>query len=61
MPKDSLFHNAGQVLLEMDNGAGMSQEMGELLLRDLRARTASLEALDGPLPKQRPQVAAFAH
>ncbi|HXR14181.1 MAG TPA: glutamate decarboxylase [Solirubrobacteraceae bacterium] len=41
--------------------AGMSQEMGELLLRDLRARTASLEALDGPLPKQRPQVAAFAH
>jgi glutamate decarboxylase len=41
--------------------AGMSQEMGDLLLRDLRSRTALLEALDGPLPKHRPQVAAFAH
>jgi glutamate decarboxylase len=41
--------------------AGMSQEMGELLLRDLRSRTAILESLDGPLPRQRPQVAAFAH
>ena len=30
--------------------AGMSHEMGDLLLRDLRARTAALEALDGPLP-----------
>ena len=41
--------------------AGMSREMGDLLLRDLRTRTSMLEALDGPLPKQRPQVAAFAH
>jgi len=41
--------------------AGMSQEMGDLLLRDLRSRTALLESLDAPLPKQRPQVAAFAH
>jgi glutamate decarboxylase len=41
--------------------AGMSQEMGELLLRDLRARTAALEALDGPLPASRPQVSSFAH
>ena len=41
--------------------AGMSHEMGELLLRDLRARTAALEALDGPLPRGREQVSAFAH
>jgi glutamate decarboxylase len=41
--------------------AEMSHEMGELLLRDLRARTAALEALDGPLPRGREQVSAFAH
>jgi glutamate decarboxylase len=41
--------------------AGMSKEMGDLLLRDLRARTAGLESLKGPLPPGRPQVAAFAH
>jgi glutamate decarboxylase len=41
--------------------AGMSHEMGDLLLRDLRAHTAALEALDGPLPRSRPQVSAFAH
>jgi hypothetical protein len=35
--------------------------MADLLLRDLRTRTASLEALDGPLPASRPQIAAFAH
>jgi len=41
--------------------AGMSREMADLLLRDLRSRTALLEALDGPLPASRPQVSAFAH
>ena len=41
--------------------AGMSHEMGDLLLHDLRDRTARLEALDGPLPRGREQVAAFAH
>jgi glutamate decarboxylase len=41
--------------------AGMTHEMGDLLLRDLRSHTAALEALDGPLPHNRPQVAAFAH
>jgi glutamate decarboxylase len=41
--------------------AGMSHEMADLLLRDLRSRTALLESLDGPLPPSRPQVAAFAH
>jgi glutamate decarboxylase len=41
--------------------AGMSNEMADLLLRDLRQRTAMLEALDAPLPASRPQVAAFAH
>jgi glutamate decarboxylase len=41
--------------------AGMSRDMGEMLLSDLRSRTATLESLEAPLPKQRPQVAAFAH
>jgi glutamate decarboxylase len=41
--------------------AEMSHQMGELLLHDLRARTAALEALDGPLPRGREQVSAFAH
>src|SRR5665213_372808 len=33
--------------------AGMNQEMGDLLLRDLRAHTAGLEALRAPLPDGR--------
>ena len=41
--------------------AGMSHEMGELLLRDLRAQTAELESLTAPLPDGRRQVSAFAH
>ena len=41
--------------------AGMSHEMADLLLRDLRSRTALLEALSGPLPPSRPQVSAFSH
>ena len=41
--------------------AGMSMDMGDMLLRDLRARTEALESLRSPLPPQRPQVAAFAH
>jgi glutamate decarboxylase len=41
--------------------AGMSHEMADLLLRDLRTRTAMLEELAGPLPPSRPQVSAFAH
>ena len=41
--------------------AGMTNEMGELLLRDLRTTTHGLESLDGPLPGNRPQTKAFAH
>jgi hypothetical protein len=41
--------------------AGMSHEMGELLLRDLRSLTTGLESLRAPLPDGRPQVSAFAH
>jgi glutamate decarboxylase len=41
--------------------AGMSHEMADLLLGDLRTRTAMLEGLSGPLPSSRPQVSAFAH
>jgi glutamate decarboxylase len=41
--------------------AEMNHEMGELLLRDLRTRTAELEALECPLPRGREQVSAFAH
>jgi glutamate decarboxylase len=41
--------------------AGMSHEMAELLLRDLRTSTALFEELTGPLPPSRPQVSAFAH
>ena len=41
--------------------AGMSHEMADLLLRDLRTHTAALEALDAPLPASRAQVSAFAH
>jgi glutamate decarboxylase len=39
----------------------MNHEMGDVLLRDLRTRTAELEALDGPLPRGRERVSAFAH
>jgi hypothetical protein len=35
--------------------------MADLLLGDLRTRTAMLEGLSGPLPSSRPQVSAFAH
>ncbi|HEY7965864.1 MAG TPA: glutamate decarboxylase [Solirubrobacteraceae bacterium] len=41
--------------------AGMTHEMADLLLRDLRTRTQALESLDGPLPGNRPQAKAFAH
>ena len=41
--------------------AGMSFEMADLLLRDLRARTAALEKLRAPLPPGRKQVSAFSH
>jgi glutamate decarboxylase len=41
--------------------AGMNHEMGDLLLRDLRAHTAKLETLRAPLPAGRDQVSAFAH
>jgi glutamate decarboxylase len=41
--------------------AGMSQDMADMLLRDLRSHTETLESLDAPLPAKRPQVAAFAH
>ena len=41
--------------------AGMTHEMGELLLHDLRALTVALESLDGPLPASRRQVSAFSH
>ena len=41
--------------------AGMSHEMADLLLRDLRTATEMLEGLSGPLPSSRPQVSAFAH
>jgi len=35
--------------------AGMTHDMGDLLLRDLRAQTASLEALEQPLPQRSPE------
>jgi glutamate decarboxylase len=41
--------------------SGMNRDMGDLLLRDLRASTAALEALKAPLPDGRPQASAFAH
>ncbi len=41
--------------------AGMTNEMADLLLRDLRTKTTQLESLERPLPASRPQVAAFAH
>ena len=41
--------------------AGMSHEMADLLLRDLRSRTALLEALSAHCRRTRPQVSAFSH
>ena len=41
--------------------AGMSFDMADLLLGDLRSRTAALEALDGPLPPSRERASAFRH
>jgi glutamate decarboxylase len=41
--------------------AGMSFEMADLLLADLRSRTAALEALDGPLPDTSGRAQAFRH
>jgi glutamate decarboxylase len=40
--------------------AGMSHDMADLLLRDLRDRTAFFESLDGPLPRPA-QTEAFSH
>ncbi|MGH2852052.1 MAG: glutamate decarboxylase [Solirubrobacteraceae bacterium] len=41
--------------------AGMNHEMGDLLVRDLKSQTATLENLRAPLPAGRDQVSAFAH
>jgi glutamate decarboxylase len=42
--------------------AGMTQDMADLFLRDLRAQTASLEALGHPLPERTPEEReAFRH
>ncbi len=42
--------------------AGMTHEMADLLLDDLRAQTEFLESLDAPLPSERTeQRQAFAH
>jgi glutamate decarboxylase len=42
--------------------AGMTRDMADLFLRDLRAQTASLEALDEPLPQRTPEEReAFRH
>jgi glutamate decarboxylase len=42
--------------------AGMTHEMADLLLSDLRTETESLQSLDGPLPRERKTGrAAFAH
>jgi glutamate decarboxylase len=40
--------------------AGMTHEMADRLLDDLRKQTEFLESLDGPLPSER-QHEAFAH
>jgi glutamate decarboxylase len=40
--------------------AGMTHEMADLLLDDLRTQTHFLESLDAPLPSER-QRTAFAH
>jgi glutamate decarboxylase len=42
--------------------AGMTEDMGELFLRDLEAQTESLEALESPLPARKPEeLQAFRH
>jgi len=41
--------------------AGMSFDMADLLLADLRSRTAILEGLGGPLPPSRELASAFRH
>jgi glutamate decarboxylase len=42
--------------------AGMTYDMADLFLADLRKQTAALDALDGPLPGRRPEdVQSFAH
>jgi glutamate decarboxylase len=42
--------------------AGMTHDMADLFLADLRKQTAALDALDGPLPGRRPEDAqSFAH
>ncbi len=41
--------------------AGMSFDMADLLLADLRSRTEALESLDGPLPPSRERATAFRH
>jgi glutamate decarboxylase len=41
--------------------AGMSFDMADLLLADLRDHTARLEALNGPLPGSAEHEAGFAH
>jgi glutamate decarboxylase len=42
--------------------AGMTHDMADLFLNDVRKQTAALDALDGPLPGRRPaDVQSFAH
>ena len=42
--------------------AGMTHDMADLFLDDLRKQTASLEALDGPLPDRAPhEHQSFSH
>jgi glutamate decarboxylase len=42
--------------------AGMTEDMGELFLRDLEAQTESLEELTSPLPARKPEeLQAFRH
>jgi glutamate decarboxylase len=42
--------------------AGMTHDMADLFLADLRKQTAALDALDGPLPDRRPEDhQSFAH
>jgi glutamate decarboxylase len=42
--------------------AGMTHDMADLFLADIRQQTESLEALDAPLPDRRPEEKqSFAH
>jgi hypothetical protein len=42
--------------------AGMTRDMADLFLADLRKQTDSLEALDSPLPQRRAEdTEAFSH